>query len=840
MISSLLSSIYIGGIKFIDNGIMSILLYIDAKVYGLISDVYSLFLRLANAQIFKSEVYQDISSKVYIVMGVMALFVIAYSMIQFVINPDKVKDAKIGGVQVTKSLVIALVMICLVPSIFDLLYSLQKAVVTSNFIPKLLLVDDDNMVKLDDIPKTIEFRDENGNVVYTADCQATTPEEAAETCTPYTEEIEIDETDLLEKNGNQISYAVLSGFLHPADNRAPETVETNASDDFDISSGVGYAGWFCAGGVLIAGGILAVIAVTSGGTAVTPFIMGLPVVSSVKGALVAACGLGATAGLAFNTGGYLVTYDHYTWAMAAYEIEYSGDFGRITPFADRITDGTLNYIPIVSTICGLLVLYMMLSFCLDLGVRAAKLAFYEIFAPISMLMSIVPGQKDLLSKWVRVVMTTWLEVFVRIICVCSIGYLISHLNNLSFGGLGLLAKAIIVMGIVTFAKQFPKILGEITGIKSDGMKLGITDKLREGGLLTAAALVGGAATAGVRNLTHAGKNIGNQWKKDTAAGVSGGRRFWNATKGVLRGVGSSAVGTLSGGARSFKGGAGAKNWTDVKNAASKGGADAVRKRIDRETYKSEHNNNLIDVMVGHMDDAVGDVVSWATAGAIEAYQKELEKYNSIDTDAKAIKTTTDNFIQGKKFLFSFKGDKEFTLQKDDGRGGKINVIDSKGNTIHFGKKASLTEVEKVITALSNTGNIDDARYADQLNNMLNKRIKDISKAFQGVALDSNEAGNFEKDFSSSNATKSILEDGMVELAEINKQYETLRRKLKDNSNLTGVKSYLDGTTDGKTRSLEVTPAELGDLRNEVAVQISGLQAKIRDEEAAGRGKKKNS
>lgn len=85
---------------------------------------------------------------------------------------------------------------------------------------------------------------------------------------------------------------------------------------------------------------------------------------------------------------------------------------------------TLTYYFLISTIAGAFVLYIMVSFCIDLGVRVAKLAFYQLIAPIPILSRIIPGKKDMYDKWFKSVVSTFLEVFIKLAVIYFAVYLI--------------------------------------------------------------------------------------------------------------------------------------------------------------------------------------------------------------------------------------------------------------------------------------------------------------------------------------------------------------------------------------------------------------------------------
>lgn len=96
--------------------------------------------------------------------------------------------------------------------------------------------------------------------------------------------------------------------------------------------------------------------------------------------------------------------------------------------------------------------------------------------------------------------STYLEVFIRIaimyLGVFMISQVVNNFSNVNFGSLGvsqkLIAKALIIMGVVIFMRQAPKLIGDMFHLDSGSMKLGLMDKLAMGGALAAGATIGGA------------------------------------------------------------------------------------------------------------------------------------------------------------------------------------------------------------------------------------------------------------------------------------------------------------------------------------------------------------
>lgn len=114
-----------------------------------------------------------------------------------------------------------------------------------------------------------------------------------------------------------------------------------------------------------------------------------------------------------------------TWLEMREGIRNSGYFLDITALLEPIRDNTqgISYIPIVSTACGIFLIYVLLSFCIDLGIRVFKLAFYQIIAPIPILMYIIPEKKSVFDNWVKATFATYLEVFIRLFVMFAVVFL---------------------------------------------------------------------------------------------------------------------------------------------------------------------------------------------------------------------------------------------------------------------------------------------------------------------------------------------------------------------------------------------------------------------------------
>lgn len=135
------------------------------------------------------------------------------------------------------------------------------------------------------------------------------------------------------------------------------------------------------------------------------------------------------------------------------------------------------YLPVVSTICGVVILLLLIVFCFDIAVRSIKLGFLNVIAPIPIISRIDPKKgKDTFDKWVKMCISTYLDLFIRLLAIYFAVFIISQVIDLQFVSLqtgtsknvDMFVKVFIILGALIFAKQFPKLIEDITGIKMDG------------------------------------------------------------------------------------------------------------------------------------------------------------------------------------------------------------------------------------------------------------------------------------------------------------------------------------------------------------------------------------
>ena len=70
-----------------------------------------------------------------------------------------------------------------------------------------------------------------------------------------------------------------------------------------------------------------------------------------------------------------------------------------TFLAKNIDEGNIKYTWFISTVCGAFVAYAFVSYAIDMGLRAAKLAYYQIIAPVPLILGVLPKNGDTVGKF---------------------------------------------------------------------------------------------------------------------------------------------------------------------------------------------------------------------------------------------------------------------------------------------------------------------------------------------------------------------------------------------------------------------------------------------------------
>ena len=158
----------------------------------------------------------------------------------------------------------------------------------------------------------------------------------------------------------------------------------------------------------------------------------------------------------------------YNYSLNIYEI-FDTDVNAKTN-----GDYDMYYLPVVSTIVGIILVLVLISFCFDIAVRSIKLDFLNMFAPIPIIARIDPKKgNETFNHWMKMFTSTYLDLFGRLIAIYFAIFIIGQIPNMNISStdgseVGLFVKVFIIMGVLLFAKQLPKLVEDLLGIKLAG------------------------------------------------------------------------------------------------------------------------------------------------------------------------------------------------------------------------------------------------------------------------------------------------------------------------------------------------------------------------------------
>lgn len=112
--------------------------FLDKAIYGLISFLYNLFNSIASVKLLNSTTLDGLKERMYLIIAVISLFIIIYSLLQIIINPDKGASGEYSTAKVIFNLVKATILILLVPTLFSFAFRFQASVMSKNFIVRLV------------------------------------------------------------------------------------------------------------------------------------------------------------------------------------------------------------------------------------------------------------------------------------------------------------------------------------------------------------------------------------------------------------------------------------------------------------------------------------------------------------------------------------------------------------------------------------------------------------------------------------------------------------------------------------------------------------------------------
>ena len=313
---------------------LGIILTLDTWVYSLISSAYKIFMAIASARILQEDAYKAIAEKVYIIVGVGMLFVLAYAILKAIVDPDQTSKGDMSGGKIVKSIAIAVIGLIVTPMVFNLCYMAQGKILEDDILGKLFFRTEQSI-------DTIKDTNQNDTG------------------------IEFNYDEALHNTGGAITAtSVWQAFFYPAEGE--DASEIIADPEIAKLEAAGWTAGCAALGVA---------------TVVSAFYsFGLTLV--VGGAATLSCFTAHQKGEAADKIAEAAGDDGEVSLQEAYMLASAGHgFAIFQAFVEPIDEGQIKYTWFISTVCGVFVAYAFATYAIDMGLRAAKLAYYQVIAP---------------------------------------------------------------------------------------------------------------------------------------------------------------------------------------------------------------------------------------------------------------------------------------------------------------------------------------------------------------------------------------------------------------------------------------------------------------------------
>ena len=322
------------------------------------------------------------------------------------------------------------------------------------------------------------------------------------------------------------------------------------------------------------------------------------------------------------------------------------------------TKYAFTYMPVISTIVAIIFVFILLSFTIDVAVRAVKLAVLRLIAPIPIISYMDPkGSKDSsFNAWVKALTSTYLDLFIRLAVVYFVIFIIQDMivNGIvidnSSGIIHILSIIIIWIGLFIFAKQAPKFIKQILGIKDDGGKL-FSGFGEIGAAVGMAAAIPGAIGSGIasaRASRMADETRQSFGETDIFGRPVNPNRVLNRGKHLLAGI----TGGVSGGVT------GIRSAATAKEHGFNASVEAMRKRNADILGRGNNGSTLF----GRIGSTASNI--FTGEGAANATDRTIETNKSRLEALKAVKSR----VTGE-------------MVKKDWTTGRLGLTDAAGNDI---------------------------------------------------------------------------------------------------------------------------------------------------------------
>lgn len=404
---------------------------LDRPAFWILGIMYEIFFNVASAELFSNATIKNFYSRVQLIIGVFMVFKLAVTILQGIMNPDKFTDKRDGFSNIITRIIISLVMLTVIVPI-------NIPGINSNSPEYQIQLNNNGLLfgTLYSLQNRLLSNNTLGRLVLGTTDDATNTSTNDDTLTGADKQ-----AAKLERSANIFTSTILKGFLRI--NLLPEDAESRV-DTGDKPPESDSRNWMC----------------------------------------------GEVSDEVIGEYRQLDASPHELLSLVNASCEDSKDypFNGIISFFKKLTGQeryVFAYIPILPAIVAFIFAFILLGFTVDIAVRSVKLAVLRLIAPIPIISYIDPkSAKDgAFASWVKVLTSTYLDLFIRLAVVYFVIFLIQDMIvngiviNTGSGLIGIISFIFICLGLFFFAKQAPKFIRDVLGLKGQMSNIGLSAML---------------------------------------------------------------------------------------------------------------------------------------------------------------------------------------------------------------------------------------------------------------------------------------------------------------------------------------------------------------------------
>lgn len=219
--------------------------------------------------------------------------------------------------------------------------------------------------------------------------------------------------------------------------------------------------------------------------------------------------------------------------LTKYEGDYSSDWWA-EKIEDEVSEGKVYSMDwLMAIICGLAIIVVLLAIMIEVVVRNLKLVILQAIAPIPIVSYMNPNDK-MLGNWVKQYVGVYFSLFLQLLAITLIPKLMMSLLQSITGGF--ILKIIIIAGCLLFTKEAPKFISKLLGLENMSGSFGDAFKMVKTGLGIGAKGVAAVGTMGA-----------------LAAYGASGKRIWESGKAIMGSKGAiSTIKNVHGASKTAK------------------------------------------------------------------------------------------------------------------------------------------------------------------------------------------------------------------------------------------------------------------------------------------------